>query len=564
MKDKRQKNIEFDVCVIGSGAGAGPIIYELCKAGKKVLVIEKGPWIKTKEFDKDEMKVRRNYYSPNLKDEFHVIERQDKKGEWQKQTTYDSGWDWWKGSLIGGSSNFMSGYFHRMKPKDFTPKTSYEEVPDSNIVDWPISYEDLEPYYDKVEKIVGISGKVVKHEFQEARSSKDFPFPPLAENKIVDWLDKGAENLAYKLVPIPRAILSRKEKERDACVYSNFCGSYGCGSDAKGSSRVSLIDKAYKTGNLIVLDNSKAFFLENNSKSRVSKAHYYFKDEKYYVKAKIFVVACRAIESARLLLMSKSKEFPNGLANNSNQVGKNLVFSAGGSGSGYFYKDKIGKEKFSEINIPGLWVNRSIHKFYEIENGTNKPIKGGVVDFIWEHANPMMRATRSKWTSKGLLYGKALKKNLKSIFTEEKRLRFEIFIDWIPNDNNFVSLSYEHTDKYGDPVANIRIFYNNYSDKVGEYIAKKSVELLKEVDAKDVGYNISSSPPANLIAGGCRFGNDSQSSVLDKNCKAHDLENLYVTDGSFMPTGGSVTFTWTIYANSFRVADSILKRSDLI
>lgn len=564
MKDKRQKNIEFDVCVIGSGAGAGPIIYELCKAGKKVLVIEKGPWIKTKEFDKDEMKVRRNYYSPNLKDEFHVIERQDKKGEWQKQTTYDSGWDWWKGSLIGGSSNFMSGYFHRMKPKDFTPKTSYEEVPDSNIVDWPISYEDLEPYYDKVEKIVGISGKVVKHEFQEARSSKDFPFPPLAENKIVDWLDKGAENLAYKLVPIPRAILSRKEKERDACVYSNFCGSYGCGSDAKGSSRVSLIDKAYKTGNLIVLDNSKAFFLENNSKSRVSKAHYYFKDEKYYVKAKIFVVACRAIETARLLLMSKSKEFPNGLANNSNQVGKNLVFSAGGSGSGYFYKDKIGKEKFSEINIPGLWVNRSIHKFYEIENGTNKPIKGGVVDFIWEHANPMMRATRSKWTSKGLLYGKALKKNLKSIFTEEKRLRFEIFIDWIPNDNNFVSLSYEHTDKYGDPVANIRIFYNNYSDKVGEYIAKKSVELLKEVDAKDVGYNISSSPPANLIAGGCRFGNDSQSSVLDKNCKAHDLENLYVTDGSFMPTGGSVTFTWTIYANSFRVADSILKRSDLI
>lgn len=564
MKDKRQKNIEFDVCVIGSGAGAGPIIYELCKAGKKVLVIEKGPWIKTKEFDKDEMKVRRNYYSPNLKDEFHVIERQDKKGEWQKQTTYDSGWDWWKGSLIGGSSNFMSGYFHRMKPKDFTPKTSYEEVPDSNIVDWPISYEDLEPYYDKVEKIVGISGKVVKHEFQEARSSKDFPFPPLVENKIVDWLDKGAENLAYKLVPIPRAILSRKEKERDACVYSNFCGSYGCGSDAKGSSRVSLIDKAYKTGNLIVLDNSKAFFLENNSKSRVSKAHYYFKDEKYYVKAKIFVVACRAIETARLLLMSKSKEFPNGLANNSNQVGKNLVFSAGGSGSGYFYKDKIGKEKFSEINIPGLWVNRSIHKFYEIENGTNKPIKGGVVDFIWEHANPMMRATRSKWTSKGLLYGKALKKNLKSIFTEEKRLRFEIFIDWIPNDNNFVSLSYEHTDKYGDPVANIRIFYNNYSDKVGEYIAKKSVELLKEVDAKDVGYNISSSPPANLIAGGCRFGNDSQSSVLDKNCKAHDLENLYVTDGSFMPTGGSVTFTWTIYANSFRVADSILKRSDLI
>jgi choline dehydrogenase-like flavoprotein len=171
-----------------------------------------------------------------------------------------------------------------------------------------------------------------------------------------------------------------------------------------------------------------------------------------------------------------------------------------------------------------------------------------------------MRAIRSKWSSDGsLLYGKALKENMKKIFTEEKRLRFEIFIDWIPNDNNYVSLDYENTDKWGDPVANIRISYNDYSDKVGEYLAKKSVELLKEIGAEDTGYSISGTPPANLIAGGCRFGNDPKTSVLDKNCKAHEVENLYVTDGSFMPTGGSVTYTWSIYANSFRVADKILE-----
>lgn len=561
MNDKRLIDFkEFDVCVVGSGAGAGPVIYELCKAGKKVIVIEKGPWIKTKDFDKDEMKVRRNSYAPNLKDEYHVIEQQNKDGKWVSETTYESGWDWWKGSLVGGSSNFMSAYFHRMKPNDFTPKTSYEEVENSNIVDWPISYADLEPYYDKVEKIVGVSGKIVEHEFQEPRSSNDFPYPPLAENNIAKWLDNGAERLGYKLVPIPRGILSKSQNNRNACVYSNFCGSYGCASDAKSSSRSSLINKAYDTGNLTVIDNSKVYFLETDGKKSITKAHYYFEEEKYSVKANTFVVACRAIETSRLLLMSKNKEFPNGLANNNGQVGKNLVFSAGGSGSGYFYKNKIGSEKFSEINIPGLWVNRSIHKWYEIENDEEKPIKGGVIDFIWEHANPMMRAVRSKWASDGsLLYGKALKENLKKVFTEEKRLRFEIFIDWIPNDNNYVSLSSEHTDKYGDPVANIRISYNNYSDKVGELLAEKSVELLKEIGAEDVGYSISGTPPANLIAGGCRFGNNPNTSVLDKNCKAHEVENLYITDGSFIPTGGSVTYTWTIYANSFRVADEILK-----
>ena len=551
---------KYDACVVGSGAGAGPVIYELCKAGKKVVVLEKGPWLKTKDLDKDEIKVRRNSFAPNLKDEYHVIEQQDKNGDWYKKTTYESGWDWWKGSLIGGSSNFMSGYFNRMKPNDFKQVSVYPKIENTNIVDWPISYEELEPYYAKTEKIVGISGKVVEHKHQVPRSTDDFPYPALEENEIANWLDKGAENLNYKMVPIPRAILSRTEKNRNACVYSNFCGSYGCDSDAKGSSRVSLIDKAFETGNLTIIANAKVFHLETNGKGKIIKAHYYNKEKQYEVKAKIFVVACRAIETARLLLLSKNKEFPFGLANNSGQVGKNLLFSAGGSGSGYFHKKSLGDKKFNAINVPGLWVNRSIHRWAEIEDLENETVKGGIVDFIWEHANPMMRAGRSKWAKDGsLLYGKALKENLQRIFTEEKRLRFEVFIDWLPNDNNFVSLDYDNVDKWGDPVANIRIFYNDYSDKIGTYLAEKSVDLLKEIGAEDIAYSISSSPPANLIAGGCRFGNDPKTSVLDKNCKAHEVENLYITDGSFMPTGGSVTYTWTIYANSFRVADKILE-----
>ena len=114
-------------------------------------------------------------------------------------------------------------------------------------------------------------------------------------------------------------------------------------------------------------------------------------------------------------------------------------------------------------------------------------------------------------------------------------------------------------DKFGMPVGVINLWGHPHDVKVGEYLAKKALEVLEEMGAKEISYNISAAPPPNLVAGGCRFGEDAQNSVLDKNCKAHELENLYVTDASFMPTGGSVPYTWTIYANSFRVADIIKK-----
>ncbi|RLD62714.1 MAG: oxidoreductase, partial [Bacteroidetes bacterium] len=278
------------------------------------------------------------------------------------------------------------------------------------------------------------------------------------------------------------------------------------------------------------------------------------------VKADIFTVAAQAVETSRLLLMSKNTDFPNGLANNNGQVGKNLIFSAGGIGSGYFFYKDLNEEDAKKIAMPGVFVNRGLHHYYEIEEESGKTIKGGSVDFLFEHANPMGRSIRRKWNSEGeLVYGSALKKRIHSYFTKLRRLKFEIFVDWQPNDNCFVTLDPEVKDKWGDPVARIRLGYHNHDIKVGKYIAEKCEEIMERMGAKRISSNISGGAPPNLQAGGCRFGNDPSTSVLDKNCKAHELENLYVTDGSFMPTGGSVTYTWTIYANAFRVADAIKK-----
>ncbi len=551
----------YDICVVGSGAGAGPVIYELSKAGFKIMVLEKGPWLMTKDFAKDEITAaRRSVYFPNLKDEQHVIESKNDDGEWEAKSTFSTGRDFWNGNMVGGSSNLMSGYFHRMKPNDFKLLSTYGAIKGSNLVDWPVQYEEMEPFFSKVESVVGVSGRVENHSTLEYRSRNKFPYPPLAENVVSSWIDKAGKELGYKMVPVARAILSTPEGKRTSCYYSNYCGSYGCASNAKSSARVALIDKALETGNCKVLPNAKVFKLETNGNYKVERAWYYDQNgDQQFVEAGLFVIAAQAVETSRLLLMSTNPEFPDGLANNSGQVGRNMVFSAGGTGGGQFFYDELSEDQKNQLKIPGLFVNRAIQHWYEIdEEEFNGKIKGGTVDFLFEHANGIGRATRRKWNDNGSLrYGTALKKDLKNYFTQQRRLRFEVFVDWQPNDNCFVTLDNKVKDKWGDPVARIRIGYLEYDLKVGRYLAKKAVSVLEQMGAKNIQTGISGSPPPNLQAGGCRFGNDPKTSVLDKNCKAHEVENLYITDGSFMPTGGSVTYTWTIYANSFRVAEKI-------
>lgn len=553
---------KYDVCIIGSGAGAGPVAYELSMAGYKVLVLEKGPWISTKDFTKDEIvSSRRSVYSSNLKYEPQVIEKKNSDGEWVAISNYITGKDMWNGNCVGGSSNFMSGYFNRLKPDDFRLLSKYGKIEGANIIDWPISYKELEPYYAKVEQVVGVSGKVVGHDFLEPRSTTDFPYPPLAENIAAQWIEKAAKKKDFQVIPLPRAIISRPDNERNACYYSGYCGSYGCSSDAKGSSRAALLNKALKTGNLTIIPNAKVFRLEEKKKKVVAAWYYNSAEQEVKVDAKIFVVAAQATETSRLLLMSKSDNFPKGLANNSGQVGKNLIFSGGGSGSGEFYKDQLKESDWNALQAFGVFVNRSFHHWYEIENEEfRKPVKGGTIDFLMEHNNGITRAIHQKWDDEGnLVFGSKLKEKLKHYFTQVRTLNFEVFVDWLPTDDCFIRLADDVKDKWGDPVAHIRLNGHKRDVQVGKVLAAKAEEVLEEMGAKNISSNISAAPPPNLVAGGCRFGDDPNTSVLDKNCKAHEIDNLYITDGSWIPTGGSVTHTWTIYANAFRVADKIME-----
>ena len=245
---------EFDVCIVGSGAGAGPVAVTLAEAGFAVVVLEKGPWLTEKDFYKDELPccVRRAY-KPSRQEQPHVLEDRDADGHWQAVPTSTSERDFWNGNCVGGSSNFMSGMFHRLKPDDFRLRSVYGPIDGATVADWPISYADLEPYYARVEREVGVSRagrSITPSPSRVPRTTFLFPQPWSIPSRSASTA--RATQPACTLYPVPRAILSQAVDGRRACEYSGYCGGYGCSTGAKGSARAALIDRALATGNCTI------------------------------------------------------------------------------------------------------------------------------------------------------------------------------------------------------------------------------------------------------------------------------------------------------------------------
>ena len=555
---KSLKTIKCDVCVVGSGAGGAPIAYELSKAGHQVIVLEKGGWFNEEDFKKDEMLTRRRVFRSQLEDERHVLSAPDGDDGFDDSTTSQ----FWGGNIVGGATNFMSAYFHRLKPQDFKLLSTFGAIEGANIVDWPISYEDMEPYYTKVENVVGVSGKIVDHPHLEPRSTPDYPYPPLAEHPIASWFDDAANSLGFHPLPMARGILSRSKDNRKSCEYSGFCGSYGCHSGAKASSRASLLDEAVSLDNCEVITYAKAYHINTDDQGNATSVNYYDKNgDSIEVQAKKIVIACYSIESSRLLISSSSDSHPNGIGNQHNQIGKNLHCCAGGTGHGIFDLSKLPEEKQAQLKVRGPFYNRALQDWYTIDDKSafDKPVKGGTIDFVFDPPSATSEVMDLRYDDGELLWGSKLKQNIKSEFTKSKDFKFEVFCDWLPTDDCNVTLDTSEKDKWGSPVAKVKVGFHQHDLKVAQYIVDKGVEVMQAMGADQAYGNVWSDPTSNLMAGGLRFGNNPETSALDANCRVHGTNNLYVSDGSFMPNGGSVTPTFTIYANAFRVADKILE-----
>jgi choline dehydrogenase-like flavoprotein len=546
---------DFDVCIIGSGAGGGPVAQVLAAAGRRVVVLEKGPWLKEGDFFKDELAVnRRGAYTPDKRLEPQVVESLGEEG-WHARPTTNTNWDFWNGALVGGSSNLMSGFFHRQKPQDFRLRSEFGPIEGASVEDWPISYDDLEPWYALAEHEVGVSGRVSEHPLADRRSTAAFPLPPLDEHPISGWLDQTCAAMGLHSIPVPRAILSRPSAGRAVCSYTGICAEYGCATGAKGSARAAFLDRAVATGRCEIRPRSAAQRIATDASGQITHVEYRDAEGRLQrVDAKVYVVACQAIETARLLLLSTGPKHQRGLGNGAGLVGQNLLFSTAAWARGDLSSRQGGRSRTDLLNT-APWINRAVQDFYFLPGEPRR--KGGTLEFMLAHPQAISRAISAASSPKGMLWGLGLKRRLEERFHEEKQVLVEVFADWLPNPDCHVTLDPEVKDRFGVPVARVKIGKHPRNEEVATAVLDKGVAILERLGCTNLVASSRGAPSTNLVGGTCRFGRDPGRSVLAPDCRMHEVENLFVTDGSFLPTGGSVPFTFTLYANALRVAQAV-------
>lgn len=552
--------LSCDVLVIGSGAGGASAAYVLAKRGAQVVVVEKGFYHTREDFRRDELAIcRRDFFVPYVSDEPILMRH-------AHDQPFRPGNSGWTACGVGGGTVHMSGFFYRLHEQDFKLRSFLGEVEGATHRDWPISYQDLAPYYDQAEYLLGVSGHAGANPFDMPRS-KPYPLPPLLEHPAARRFDEVAKKLGWHPFATPRAVLSQAYDARPHCSYSGLCGSYGCETGAKSSALASLWPKALATGHCRIIAEHMAAEILVDKEGRASGAVVVDKQgHKQKIKARAVCVAGGAIQSARLLLNSRSAKFPNGLANNNDQVGRNLVFNGFSHVEAEFLREAAGKT-LPDFDNSLPWLGRSVQDFYTYAaqgpNGEALPRKGGTLRFDFVHPNPIYNAEQVALHHGPALWGQALKKALRRRFRQGKTMEAEIFAEFLSSPGCRVEVDDKVRDRFGVPAPKVSVLPLQRNIEVSTFMAERAVDLFKAMGADSVDIRTKGSLTYVLQGGTCVMGDAAETSVVDKTGRAHEVDNLYVVDGSALPSTGGIPITLTIHANALRIADALARRFEL-
>jgi len=537
-----RKGVDF--VIIGSGASGGVLARELSTAGFDVVVLEQGPYRKPGDFSHDELSVQfigEMTNHPSWSDPQTFRRTASEKATVQEQgpptALYARG--------VGGSSVHFTANYWRMRPVDFQERSLLGEISGTGFADWPISYEELEPYYSRVDWEIGVSG--APGPFDPPRS-RPYPVPPLPVTSSGVLLEKGARNLGLHAQPAPMAILSQPHNNRPACVHCGFCMGYGCEANAKSSTLAAMIPLAEATGHCEIRPLSTVFRIETNERGRVSEVAYLdATGTQHAQKARAVIVAANGAETPRLLLLSESPRFPEGLANSSGLVGKYLM------PNGHSLAHGIYEQPLNEYK--SVQVTRIVHDFYE-HDPRRGFYGGGGID-----ARAFIQGTPILFAETGLppdapRWGKAHKDLLRHTYT--RRMALLCSTTSLAQESNNVTLDPDLKDAAGRPA--LRITYNEHENDLAlmRFMQDRAIEILEASEARTIWREpvVSETVFAHLL-GTCRMGNDPQKSVVDSHHRSHDVPNLFICDGSSLVTSGRGQPTMTIQALAFRAAEHI-------
>ncbi|HWJ56696.1 MAG TPA: GMC family oxidoreductase [Vicinamibacterales bacterium] len=551
----------YDVCIVGSGAGGGTTAKVLTEAGADVVMLEGGPmW----DSAKDSAMFKWNYESLNRGyggDKKPFGEYDGCIGGWEIEgepyTVGTGDWRWYRGRMLGGRTNHWGRISLRFGPDDFRGKSI-----DGFGDDWPITYDDMKPYYDKLDQFVGIFGS--NHAAQTGLHNEPDGFfqPPPKPRHYELMIKQACDKLKIPVVPARLSILTQPHNGRAACHYCSQCGR-GCATHSNFSSTSVMLPPALKTGKLTIVANAMAREVMTDAEGLATGVSYIDtqKNAEYQVRAKAVVLAASCCESARLLLNSKSTRHPGGLANSSGVVGKYLTDSTGLNVTGFvprlmdvprYNADGVGG---MHLYVPWWGDNKALGfaRGYHIELG------GGFGMPTYNYGGGIHRYPQSR----GGGYGKELK--------DEYRRYYGSFVSFsgrgeqVSREDCRCEIDPDVVDRYGIPVLR---FHHTWSDQE-RLQAKHMQETFRTIitemggtpttpmPTKEKDYGLAVGGLIIHEAGATRMGNDPKTSVLNSNGQAHDAKNVFICDGGPFVSQANKNLTWTIMALAWRTSEHI-------
>ncbi len=565
-----QTGKQYDVVIVGSGAGGGMASKILANAGLSVAVMEAGG-----DYDpaKEEFRTqfrwpwespRRGAGTVRPFGDFDAA-----WGGWEIDgepytRTQGTEFDWFRSRMLGGRTNHWGRISLRFGPKDFKRKNE-----DGLGDNWPISYADIKPYYDKVDKLIGVFGT---NEGLE-NDPDGFFLPPPKPRLHELYIAQGAGKTNIPVIPMRKSVLTRPvNNERGVCFYCNQCNR-ACNIYADFSSGTCLVQPAMKQGNVDLYTNAMVREVITDNSGKATGISYISKRDKqeYQINAKVVVLGASACESARILLNSKSSAHPNGLANGSGMVGRYLHDSTGASRAAII-PELIGRERYNEDGVGGAhvyspwWLENSKQDFprgYHLEFGGGMGMPSYGFGFGMDSLRQYIVDEMGNPSQNGG-YGVGLKKDIRKIFgaTVGVAGRGESVAQY----DNYCEIDPNTVDEFGIPVLRFNYNWTDNEVKQAKHMQETFEELLTSMGGtlvgnkpgKDSQYGLAA--PGRIIheVGTTRMGDDPNTSVLNKYSQAHECDNLFVVDAGSFVSQADKNPTWTILALSWRTSDYIV------